>query len=376
MSVRRHALISALLVFGLLPATAAAASDSQARVLALPVAPGVTWEGQQYPAADSQGRFRLLRTRTLEVYPVERDRSLGEPEKLRAAQIDSPAPVLDARMDRHGDWVLLDGMEVRWFPAGKEKSLPSLDWIPSAVGLRQGRPVATVMPLPVGRGSQSRPRGVPFLMAAETDDWSTLIESDLDSPAKGRSMAPVHNHDGHLFVADDGETCFAHLYRYHFECFTPGGRKTLDVTVDGGKVAHVLEDDEGLEAERVRLEEERARMSEPERVRVVANTGVKVILDLTQGIDGLYLLVENPEGEGLVLDRYTAATQKLERVAVAGAVAKGAMNMVAGKDGLLLAAFNGSSGRWLVPWDALAEAEWEPVEGVKVGGQAPVAAAR
>lgn len=365
--MRLHAPVLTLLLVAAASGTLAqGASDSDARVHALPVAPDVSWTGQQYPAADSKGNVYLLRAKKLEVYPVESDRSLGEPDKLQAAQIETPDPVLDAQMDRHGDWVLVQGTEIRWFPAGKEKPLPALNWMPTAVELRQGRPIAAVVPFAFGRPPGARGHGVPFLLSAGTHEWSTLVASDLDEPADARSMVPIHDHAGHLSTAADGEICFAHLYRYHFECFTPGGRKHLEVTVEGGKVAHRVADDEALEAARIELEEARARTSNPERVKIVANKGIKSILDLTEGPDGLYLLVNNPEGEGLVLDRFNTVTQTLERVEIAGAHAKGAMSMVAGKGGLYLAAFNGASGRWMIPWQRLAEVSWAPVDGVEI----------
>lgn len=366
--MRRSATVVALLLVVVAPSWTFA-EEPDARVSAVPVAPGVTWEGQQYPAVDDRGRVYLLRTKTLEIYPVEGHDSLGEPRKLRTSQVETPAPVLDARMDRHGDWVMLQGAEVRWFPAGKEKAVPPLHWLATAVALANGRPVAAVVPVAFGEISHIRKHGVPFLLSADTDRWSTLVESNLEAPEDPRSMSPMNQHAGHLYAAANGQLCFANLYRYRFECFSPGGRKKLDVEVGGAKIGHLEADDAAVEAARAELEEARARTAHPERVRVAANTGIKVILDLTEGVDGrLYLLLKNPDGEGLALDRFDNATGKLMRIALEGAEAKGAMSMVAGQDGLFLAAFNGESGRYLVPWEALDAAAWHDVDGVSING--------
>jgi hypothetical protein len=61
----------------------------------------------------------LLRTDTLEVFPVGKAGALGNPTKLEAAT-PLNAPVLGAAMGPGGpgDWLLRLPLEVRWFVAG------------------------------------------------------------------------------------------------------------------------------------------------------------------------------------------------------------------------------------------------------------------
>jgi hypothetical protein len=73
-------------------------------------------QGPQKVQADKEGHVFVLRTETLEVYPVGKGGELGEPTKLEAAS-SIEAPVLDAAMGPGGpgDCLLRLPLEVRWF---------------------------------------------------------------------------------------------------------------------------------------------------------------------------------------------------------------------------------------------------------------------
>jgi hypothetical protein len=331
------------------------------------VAPETTWDGQQYAGADTKGRFHLLDAQRLRVYPLKPNGELGEPEELTSGDVDSPAPVLDARMDRHGDWVLLFGNEVRWFRSGEEVPLPPLGWVPAAVALLDGQPLVAVLPQPMGRADSRRLLPIPRLLTTDGSRWSVVAESHLDALPDRRSIEPHQENAAHLLVGSGDTVWLAGHYRYRLAAHSAAGRELLTVELDGGRVRHRGDDDPELERSTARLERARARTSEPERARSSVNTALPAIVDLAEGPDGrLYLLVD-AAGGGPALDRFDRLERTLERVPLALDLV-GATTLVAGRDGLLVVPFNGRRPRHLVTWDVLAEADWRPVEGVVVDG--------
>lgn len=332
------------------------------------VASEVTWDGQQYAGADTKGRFLLLDAQRLRVYPLKPNGELGEPEKLTSADVDSPAPALDARMDRHGDWVLLFGHEVRWFRSGEEVPLPPLEWVPAAVALLDGQPLVAVHPLPMGRVDAGRLLPIPRLLTTDGSRWSVVAESHLDALPDRRSIEPHQENAAHLLVGSGDTVWLAGHYRYRLAAHSAAGRELLTVELDGGRVRHRGDDDPELERSAARLERARSRTSDPERTHAQINTAVPAIVDLAEGPDGrLYLLVDAAGGGGPALDRFDRLERTLERVPLALDLV-GATTLVAGRDGLLVVPFNGRRPRHLVAWEALAEADWRPVEGVVVDG--------
>ena len=180
--MRRSTIFGALL---LVASGAAASADSEKKVVAVErFAAAPIWSGPQKIQADSKGHVFLLRTDTLEVYPVGKGGRLGEPSKLEAA---SPinAPVLDAAMGPGGpgDWLLRLPMEVHWFVDGKEKPLPRLTWRPWGVGYLRSTPVVSVLPLHapangtvVIQHGKEESAAAPRVMALAGDRWSPLVE--------------------------------------------------------------------------------------------------------------------------------------------------------------------------------------------------------
>lgn len=349
------------------PATAVEAPHA---VVAVPAATGAQWNGPQYVGADGKGRVFLLQAEGLLVYPVERDGTLGEPEALETAGMDTPAPVLDAAMGGHGDWVLLAGSDPRWFHAGEEVVLPPLHWAATSVALVDGRPVIATHPLPKGRVAQRELASPPLLLSPSKDDWSVLAESDLEGPPDVKKAMQIQQRSFARLLADsDGSLWLANQYRYRLAHYTSGGRELLTLEVDGAKVRHRDDDDPALEKAREDLAREHARYSEPEKARVEVNTAVLTVFDLTEGPDGrIYLLVRGDGERGSFhLDRYDGVEGKMERVPLRADVA-GAISIAAGKSGLYLVPFNGTKARYRVPWEALETADWQPLEGVMMDG--------
>lgn len=364
------ALTAAGILLAAVPLTTSAAQTKSEKirpVKALKVAPGEKWDGQQYVAADSKGRVSLFRGETFEVYPVEKATHLGEPDALETIGVEGPGPILDAAMDRHGDWVMLQGSEVRWFRSGKEKALPELGWIPGSVELLDGRPVVTVFPFPMGHGSREKvKRTPPMVLALDGDDWSVLVDSEYRRVPRDEGYVPVRQKEAvHTLVDSDDTLWLANRYRYRLAHYSAAGRELLSLDVDEAEIHH--RDELEVEDRRVILEEERARYAEPTRASITTNTAVSVILAIAEGRDGrIYLLVKGREGK-LWLDRLDTVRGVLEGTPTT-ATAPGAVSMVGGADGLYIVPYNGQRQRFLVRWEDLEAARWMPVEGAELNG--------
>jgi len=325
------------------------------------------FEGPQYVGSDSKGKVFILRTEgTLEVFPLEDD-GLGKPRALQRKAMEGHGFVLDAAMDRHGDWIVLYGAEVRLFEDGKEKILPRLSWQPFSVALLNGEPIAGTFPFPMGRLSKRELRNPPLIQAADKDDWRTVVESERNGPPKVEERTPALHATASKIMTDSEDTIWlANEYRYRVVRYSKAGRELLSIEVGEAEVAH--HEEESLEDARVALEEERARYANPERAKVVVNTAVTSILDLVEGEDGkIYLLTKAGKSGSLTLDRYDGVLNTLERTAL-GMTTPGAVSIASGKDGIYLVPFNGTLKRYLVPWEEIEQAAWVPVEGVKIDG--------
>lgn len=364
--------VGVLLVLALPALAAKEKAEKEARPLTGSViAPGVSWEGQQFVAADAKGRVYVFRPQEFFVYPLDGSGDFGEPRELESRPLGDPAVARSALMDKHGDWVALFGGEPRWFRSGEEKELPPPGWMIGAVGLLKGRPVAAAYPYPVGRPSERDLRArPPLVLQADRDDWSVLVESDLAQvPDRRKYVSVRQKYDAHLLVDSGDSLWLANRYRYHVANYSSAGRELLVLEVGEAKVEH--RDEMEVEAAAVELEEERARYADATRATPSTNTALTAILAIAEGRDGyMYFLVRDSASKsktGLALDRLDTTQALLERVALAYRT-PGTATMAAGKDGLYVVPFNGKEKRFFVSWEALLEADWSPVEGVEMNG--------
>jgi len=335
------------------------------------VAPGVSWEGQQFVAADAKGRIFIFRPQEFLVYQLDGDGDLGEPRELESRPLGNPSVARSAVMDKHGDWVVLFGGEPRWFASGEEKELPQPGWMIGAVALLKGHPVALAYPFPVGRLSERDLRArPPLVLEADRDDWSVLVESELAKiPDRRQYVAVRQKYDAHLLVDSGDSVWVAGRYRYHVASYSSAGRELLVLEVDEAEVEHREEVE--VEAAAVKLEEERARYADVRRATPGTNTAIASIIALAEGRDGyMYLLVRDSAAKsktGLALDRLDSTRGLLERVPLSYRT-PGAATMASGRAGLYIVPFNGKEKRYFVSWEALLEADWSPVEGVEMNG--------
>ena len=368
----RLLVVGVLLVFALPALAAGEKAEEEAKPLkGSLVAPGVSWEGQQFVAADAKGRVYVFRPDNLRVYPLDSGGDFGEPRELESRPLGDPSVARSAAMDEHGDWVALFGGDPRWFPSGEEKELPRPGWMIGAVALLKGHPVALAYPYPVGRLSdrdlRARP---PLVLQADRDDWSVLVESELaEIPDRRKYVSVRQKYDAHLLVDSGDSMWVANRYRYRVANYSSAGRELLVLEVDEAEVEHREEAE--VEAAAVTLERERSRYADKRRATPGTNTAIASIIALSEGRDGhMYFLVRDSASKsstGLVLDRFDSTRALLERVPLAYRT-PGTATMAAGSDGLYVVPFNGKEKRYFVSWEALLEADWSPVEGVEMNG--------
>jgi len=101
-------------------------------------------------------------------------------------------------MDKHGDWVILEGFQPRWFRAGEEEALPLPPWLPSSVSLLDGHPVVTVFPFPMGKRGRRETR---LLLAEERARYSRPETAKIQvNSALPVIRALAEGRDGRLYL--------------------------------------------------------------------------------------------------------------------------------------------------------------------------------
>lgn len=359
-----------VLLVGSSAALRAGAEDASRPLRPQPVAAGV-WEGPQFVQADKKGAVSFLHAGELRVVPLTRDDGLGESEKLASTPLESSQKITRGAMGPHGDWVVRQGYDVRWFRNGKEIPVPASRWPVWSVGLLDGRPVAAVVPTPVGRPSPDDGAELPILIEMVGKEWR-LLAAAPDDELGGERMGLMQRHAGHVMVDDSGDLWLAYQYRYLIRRFSSAGRLKLEIAVDDADVELRSEVESADDAAHERLAQAQANMTNGSRARV--NRAEEAIRALAEGRDGRYYFLVYAAGEkggrGPHLDRFDPALGTLERISLALDLVGGA-SLAAGRDGLYLAAFSGKNGRWRISWDDLAEADFSPVEGATFDGFEP-----
>ena len=240
-----------------------------------------TWDGPQYPGADGKGHVFILRAHDYEIYPVSRHGELGEPEPWTMAPLSAPPVVLDAAMDRHGDWVLFDAGQVRLIRSGKEVPLPELRW---ARARSRSREVIRSPPWRrtgwvTGRGTNGSRRPC-WSSPARAPGASSFRASGARSRLARRLGAVTVEDSVRVAAGAHGDLWTANRYRYRLVHYTSAGRERLTLEVDGARVPQRSQG--AVAADRAAMGEEVARLSEPERARVEVNTARDVIYDLVE----------------------------------------------------------------------------------------------
>jgi len=317
--------------------------------------------------ADRPGRLFLLRTSTLELYPLSPEGKAGDAVKLKTAAMEHPAQRLRAAMDSSGDWVVREGPRVRLFRDGKEEPVDELSWLVSGVGMLRGDPVVSVDPVRVKPGPKDD--GAPPLVLRWTGKaWETFVTEPLPAGTKDPWDVGVVEDRTVLLLGDaDGFLWVANANKYRIRRYSAAGKLRLELTVGDAKVRR-RED-----AQKAQQDFERQALrtgGSGEKLTAQVATAVPVIEALAAGRDGkTYFLVHNPgKGSDFSLDRYDPVRAMLERTGIT-LLDPGVITMASGKEGLYFAAFSGQRGRWKLGWEELDSATWKPVEGARIQGQ-------
>jgi hypothetical protein len=376
--LKRAAIVSAVLLRWAGGADAASLTPE-------PVLTAPTWAGSQFVQADRAGRVSVFRGDTLSVYPLTKEGTLGEPVKLQRTPGSESEMPLRAALSPMGDrWLVYSPFSVRLFVEGEEKPLPDLDWNPWAVGFLRDTPVVAVIPRPNHRNRDfSKPVDVPWFVTLAGDRWSpltTLKGVSVGKLMKGGGMNGVIAENAVFLKADhEGKLWAARQYSYRLQRFSPTGHVLTELTVEGGKVQDKKQG--GSQGVAIKLHgtgenpTEAMHDAREEKATSYSFTAERVLLDLTEGLDGrLYLLVHLPDG-AMALDRFDPIGAVLERVTLQWK-ASGTFTMAAGRDALYIAAFSGQAGRWRLSWESLAQARWLPVHGAEIDGGVMAQASR
>jgi hypothetical protein len=349
------------------------------------IAGAESWKAPQFVQADAAGHVFLLRSDTLEVYPVTRKGTLGAPSKLEGLASGEEHPFIrDAALaPGGGDWLLLDAREgPRLFRGGKEQTFPELGWLPTAVALPAGQPLVAVLPAPLreislrkeasGKVVFDSPELPPMLMTLSGSEWKAVAREDYDFGSATWAVARGRMHlmrDVRLAADAKGAVWTAEEYGYRLRKFSPAGKLQSELTVGRGKPVLRERSPEELDKQQAEFRKATGQSVNPASIRFTASRGVD---GLVAARDGRIYIVAEVGGEGanghLALDRFDPTGPTLERLFVER-IPGGRLSVAAGQDGLYVAAFSGEGGLWKLPWEMLDGAKWERVTDAKWNGE-------
>ncbi|HVT58285.1 MAG TPA: hypothetical protein VHR45_07780 [Thermoanaerobaculia bacterium] len=319
------------------------------------------WDGPQFIQADARGNVFLLRGDTLEVYPVTKSHDLGEPVRLEISE-RSGSP-LDAAISPQGNWVVNMGRKVHYFVDGSEKLLPELGLglgQPITVGFLRDDPVVMVVPMPYrGAAGDDDRRGLPLLVRAGQDSWSTELREALHGSPDDRNTERGYR-AAMVLDAQRGRYFLARQYAYRIELRRLGRDRPLEELrlAKGELVFKKLSD----EQEKRLLGEFKSEAGEGGKVNLFLGSNSILALARNGRAGPVYaLLGSGIAGKQCALDRIDWDEQRVERVAL-NLPCVGRASMAAGRDGLFFAEWNGERGRFFASWDALDQAKWSAVK--------------
>ena len=348
-------IIAAILFLGASSAPGAETLD------VLEVAAEEARRGPQWVQADSQGRVTLLDGEGLTERSF-RNGKFGDPNDLKETALVAGV-VRSAARSRSGDGWLLYAPPggLRYFRSDEEQRLPRPDWVVTSVGLHDDRPVLSVKPINPGRLRSPgfrEPDTAPLILGLSGDEWETVLERrDLVDDE-------VHLDSAMLFATDSKRNLWAaHRYRYRVYQLSPAGKLRFTLEVEGGKPALDQSTDKERAAAMEALKEQARASGMSLKDAVVTPVMQKPTINgLTVGRDGnIYLFLPQASEGSPALDRYNPYTNTLERLSLRLDY-RGGVRMAAAREGLIVAGYSVSTGIWMLPWERLEAAKWEPVE--------------
>jgi hypothetical protein len=315
----------------------------------------VRWDAPQFIQADARGNVFLLRGDTFQVYPLSKTHELGEPVRLGASVL--AGSLLDAAMSRRGEWVLAVGTELHYFTGAEEKPIPRLEWFPAGVSFVHGDPAVLAIPPRLSRSSEDHDEP-PLVLRAVHNSWSVEVREALHGSATDFNNERLHRAALALDTGDGSAFYLARQYAYRIEIRKLGRmRPVAEVHLDEGQPLVSKKPDE--DTKRL-LAQARAEGTDVSAGEASAFYGKSAILALAerQSDRQLYVLVgAGAAGEHCALDRVDWTARTIERT-ILNMPCIGRATMAAGRDGLYVAQYNGTKGRYFASWEAVDSADW------------------
>jgi hypothetical protein len=354
----------------LFAAPAAAAALAPARVQPSETLPAEDL-GWQFVFADRKGRLTLARGKPLHIRSLATSGEVGAPVVPDLSTVASGA-VREAAMSADGGTVLVlaGGKDLVLVRGDDVEPVSDPRWKPFSIGMHGDQPLVGVHPVLTGRPAAvfRMPPTPPLVLAYDGSRWSTLVDEALPEAVE---MDPVFSNVVYrttsFAAAPADDLWIADHYRYRIRRLTAAGREKLELTI--GDAVPRFRDEEELAGEGVQGELERRAAKTGHRAAALAFTGKPAIAGLAEGRDGLLYVVVAAgfDGARAQLHRFDAANLTLERVPLDFDF-PGRLTLAAASDGLWIAAARQLHELWRLPWEEIAAAEWEPVEGVRVAG--------
>lgn len=327
--------------------------------------------GWQFVFADRRGRLTLARGEPLHIRSLAISGQVAAPVVPDLSTVAS-GPVREAAMSADGGTflVLAGGKDLVLVRGDDVEPVSDPRWKPFSIGMHGDQPLVGVHPVLTGRPAAGfrMPPTPPRVLAYDGRRWSTLLDEPLPETAE---MDPQFRHVVYrttsFAAAPADDLWIADHYRYRIRRLTAAGREKLELTI--GDAAPRFRDEEELAEEGVRSELERRAAKTGHRAAAVSFTGKPAIAGMAEGRDGLLYVVAAAgfDGARAQLHRFDPANLALERVPLDFDF-PGRLTLAAASDGLWIAAARQRHELWRLSWEEIAAAQWEPVEGVRVGG--------
>ena len=313
-------------------------------------------ESREHLAADADGNVFIFRELEGRAYSVDESGAAELHSELEIEPGSRPSGRRAAVGGEGRTWAFLGSGpqgEVRLFRKGKEVGLADPRWLTTGVAVSEsGDPVLAQAPVMMGsidpRSLPAAARKPPLLSTLRRDAWKALADPlYVDRPNRADGNPRLMMSDSLLAVATSGQILLAKSLTYDLRIYEPSGSLYARLTRHGGAPreeeipAALLEDLAEGEAD---LLQGRKRLS-------------RMISAVAWSPDGEALAISRGD-DGWGIDRYSKASQTLQRLPITGLGEVTSLNAASGRNGLFLAARGDCSRLYWLDWDDLLAASW------------------
>lgn len=338
---------------------------------------GPVFDAGQIVQADRRGEVWLFDVAELEVHPLAGGKFQAAGTKLEpiaAAGMRTEPRIHRAALSPDGSQWLFDDMAVglRWFVDGKEQPIIQPEWKPSGLGFLGGSPLVIALPLRRGgfEGYGDSDRPIPGMLGWSGDGWEMLSEAPVDfeaDPGPAFHSQATAQRSALFASSKNGGAWIGFEFLGRLRELSPSGRVKSNLEwgnpeIEIGKPTAA---DQQNFAELEAASKSRgsgipagmaARFAPQDRpmrrLRALAVHGTTP-----------YALGLADQETRFLLIRYEAVSAQLEQVPMTlKPTPTGVVTMAAGKDGLVLVDYSPGGARWLLPWERIDNADWQPLE--------------